>query len=50
MRTMELKSDKQLAKTMPPSTDEQREQLVKSLLTESCQEPLIVYKSMIMET
>lgn len=49
MNTMELKSDKRLVKVMPPLTDDQRERLVKSLLTESCQEPLIVYKGMIME-
>ena len=49
MKTMELKSNKRLAKAMPPLTDEQRERLVKILLTESCREPLIVYKGMIME-
>ena len=49
MKPVELKSDKRLAKAMPPLTDEQRERLVKSLLTESCRESLIVYKGMRLE-
>ena len=49
MKIMELKSDKRLVKAMPPLTEEQRERLVESMLTESCREPLTVYKGEVLE-
>ena len=49
MKNMILKSDERLVKAMPPLTEEQREWLVESLLTEGCRETLIVYKGEILE-
>ena len=46
---MVLKTDKRFERAMPSLTEEQREQLVESLLTEGCREPLIVYKGEILE-
>lgn len=49
MKTMVLKTDKRLVKAIPLLTEEQRERLVESLMTEGCREPLIVYKGEILE-
>ena len=49
MKTMVLKTDKWFERAMLSLTEEQRERLVESLLTEGCREPLIVNKGEILE-
>lgn len=49
MKTMAMKSDKRLAKALPPLTEEQRERLVESLMNDEIMKPLIVYKGEILE-